>query len=138
MGFFDTIFGKKAPERGGAEQDKEKKGAEWIPLTSAGQLDEIAKESASTAVVIFKHSTRCGISGMAYRNFKNDWDTTVDGIKLYYLDLLAHREVSNAIASRFGVAHESPQLLLLKDGEVIHHTSHGNISAQQVIEVLGA
>ncbi|MBC9798143.1 bacillithiol system redox-active protein YtxJ [Sinomicrobium weinanense] len=136
MGFFDTIFGKKTPGRGGEEQDKRKKGPEWIPLTSEGQLDEIVQESASTAVIIFKHSTRCGISRMAYRNFESDWDTTVDGIKLYYLDLLAYRQVSNAVASRFGIAHESPQLLLLKDGKVVYHTSHGNITAQNVFQAL--
>lgn len=136
MGFFDTIFGKKTPERGGEKQGPLKEGPEWISLTSEEQLNEVERESASTAVIIFKHSTRCGISRMAYRNFESDWSTDEKEIKLYYLDLLAYRGVSDAVASRFGIPHESPQLLLLKDGKVIYDVSHGEISVQKVLQAL--
>ncbi|UGU16170.1 bacillithiol system redox-active protein YtxJ [Sinomicrobium kalidii] len=134
MGFFDSIFGKKAVAgEGGKETSKRE--LDWTPLTSEEQLEEIEQESREVPVIIFKHSTRCGISRMAYRNFESDMDAEKE-VRLYYLDLLAYRNISDAIASRFGIAHESPQLLLLKDGKVVYNASHGEIAAQKVLQAL--
>ena len=104
---------------------------EWNALTSISQLDDIIAESAEMPVLIFKHSTRCGISRMALRGFELDFKPD-DGMKPYYLDLLHFREVSDAIASRFGVVHQSPQILLVKDGQSIYDTSHGDIDAAKL------
>ncbi len=105
---------------------------DWIQLTNLEQLQEIKAASGYSA--IFKHSTRCSISMMARKRFEFDGSAIPEGTPLYFLDLIAHREVSNAIADLFQVHHESPQLLLIKDGECIYETSHGEISAEEMAE----
>jgi len=104
----------------------------WIQLTNLDQLQEIKAATGYSA--IFKHSTRCSISMMARKRFEFDWTAIPEGIPLYFLDLIAHREISNTIAEIFEVRHESPQLLLIKDGECIYETSHGEISAEELAE----
>ncbi len=108
---------------------------DWNALTEIKQLDAIVAESFSTPAVIFKHSTRCGISRMALRGFEVDFDPE-DGIKPYYLDLLHHRELSNAVAEQFRVWHQSPQILLIKNGICIFDTSHGDIDATRLANKL--
>lgn len=71
---------------------------------------------------------------MARKRFEIDWSAIPDGTPLYFLDLIAHREISNATAEIFQVHHESPQLLLIKNGECIYETSHGEISAEEMAE----
>lgn len=105
---------------------------DWIQLTTLGQLQEI--KAAQGYSVIFKHSTRCSISMMARKRFEIDWDAIPEGTPLYFLDLIAYREVSNAVAEQFQVYHESPQLLLIRDGQCIYETSHGEISAEELAE----
>lgn len=105
-------------------------GIDWKPLTEIKQLDEIAEESATVPVVIFKHSTTCGISRMALKNFERDYRVPGAAANLYLLDLLSYREISNEIANRFGVTHQSPQLLLIKGGKSVYDTSHGDIDAE--------
>ena len=95
-------------------------------------MEFLEEESRKMPVVIFKHSTRCGISRMVLNNFEKNYDLNEEDVKLYYLDLLAHREVSDAVASRYGIRHESPQLLILKDGEVADHASHHSIETEMV------
>lgn len=105
----------------------------WTDLNNLSQLDEIISESNNAPVAIFKHSTSCGISRMVKRNFEADIKAKSQVIsKIYYLDLLANRDISNAIADTFNVKHESPQLIILKDGIVTSHSSHSNISAQVI------
>ncbi|HEY1009435.1 MAG TPA: bacillithiol system redox-active protein YtxJ [Daejeonella sp.] len=104
----------------------------WIQLTTLEQLQEIKNAPGYSA--IFKHSTRCSISMMARKRFEIDRDAIPDGTPLYFIDLIAYREVSNATAEIFQVHHESPQLLLIKDGECIYETSHGEISAEEMAE----
>lgn len=101
----------------------------WHRLTSIEQLTTIAEESKLKAVAIFKHSTRCGISRMALRQFENNFTIPSDQLKLYYLDLLSFREVSNEVGITFHVLHESPQLIVIKNGNSVYHASHHNISA---------
>ena len=130
MGLFDKVFK--------SERDIVKKEIEEVPwhaLTESKQLEEIEQESKEQPVVIFKHSTRCGISRMVLNNFEKSYDLPKDReVKLYFLDLLANRDISNEVASRFGVRHESPQMIILKDGKVVHHASHHSIDLQNVKE----
>jgi|SRR5690606_2118509 len=123
MGILNSLFGKKsnAPK-------KEKRTAPWIPLTSVEQLGEIKTKSATRPQVIFKHSTTCGISRMVINRFNEGYDIPADNLDLYYLDLRSFRSVSNEVAAFFAVRHESPQLLVIKNGEVVIHKSHGGIS----------
>ncbi len=104
----------------------------WIPLTEEAQLETIKEESKTQAVVIFKHSTRCSISSMAKMRLERE--AAPEGIKFYYLDLIAYRPVSNKIAELFSVWHESPQVLLIKNGECIYDESHNGISMQEISE----
>jgi len=106
----------------------------WIHLTTKEQLDTI--RSAQGFNMIFKHSTRCSISLMAKRKFELDWDELPENSRVYFLDLLNHRDLSNHIAEMFQVHHESPQLLVIKDGECILDQSHSDISVDEVNEVL--
>ncbi|WP_442795496.1 bacillithiol system redox-active protein YtxJ [Pelobium manganitolerans] len=106
----------------------------WIQLDSLNQLQDIKAEKGYH--IIFKHSTRCSISMMAKKRVDMDLDELPEQVKPYFLDLLAHREISNQIAEVFSVHHESPQLLLIKDGECILDQSHGDISIDEVLEMV--
>lgn len=99
----------------------------WNKLTSESQLETIKAESTQQPVLIFKHSTRCSISAMALSRMERSWDDAA-GIKPYYLDLIANRSVSNQVASEFGIDHESPQILLIQNGECVYDASHMGIS----------
>lgn len=102
----------------------------WIALESEAQLAEIKTHSETS--LIFKHSTRCHISNMVLRYFEKEWDENSE-IKTYFLDLLAYPQVSRAVAESFQVHHESPQVLLIKNGECIFDESHNEISAQEIL-----
>jgi bacillithiol system protein YtxJ len=82
-------------------------------------------------VVIFKHSTRCSVSRFALKQFENEFDLE-DKVDAYFLDLLENRDISNAIATRFGVYHQSPQLLLIKEGKSVYDVSHSDIDAREL------
>ncbi|MFT5725128.1 MAG: bacillithiol system protein YtxJ [Bacteroidia bacterium] len=103
----------------------------WVDLTSISELDVVAKDSFNQPVVLFKHSTTCSISAMAKARLESNTDE--QSPKIYYLDLLSYRDVSNEIASKFKVRHESPQVLLLKDGTVHYHASHGGINMNELV-----
>lgn len=119
MGLFDKIF---------KTEKKEEKVLPWIPLNAIPQLNYIAEKSKTKTQVIFKHSTRCGISRMVINQFVEMYQFTEKDLDLYYLDLLNHREVSNEVGYKFQVMHESPQLLVIKNGVVVTHASHGAIN----------
>ena len=122
MSLFNSIFGN-------SEEKKETVSKlNWIPLQAIQQLDEIVKASNDKPVLVFKHSTRCSISRMALKQFEQDFDWH-DAITLYFLDLLAYREISNEIANRFGVVHQSPQILLIKNRKSVFDASHSDIDA---------
>ena len=107
---------------------------EWIQLETADQIDAIKQQQGYS--LIFKHSTRCSISMMAKRRFELDWENLPDDMPLYFLDLIKHRDLSNKVAQDFSVYHESPQLLLIKDGECVLDQSHGAISVDEAMSVL--
>ncbi|MFZ4435774.1 MAG: bacillithiol system redox-active protein YtxJ [Flavobacterium psychrophilum] len=123
MSLFSGLFG--------ANTTSESSKVPWIPLTSMEQLAELTEHSFVKPVFIFKHSTRCGISRSVLKQFENEYniDTEVDA---YYLDLLEYRPISSAIATQFSLEHQSPQLIVLKNGIVVHHASHSDIDALAV------
>jgi len=108
----------------------------WTNLREEKQLDEIVTLSESNPVFIFKHSTTCGISAQAKENLEIASKNTDKKFLFYYLDLLNFRPISNEIASRFGVHHQSPQLILLQNGKVIFTTSHHKIRTTSMDESL--
>ncbi len=106
----------------------------WIPLESAEKVDEIKMQQGYS--IIFKHSTRCAISLMAKRRLEMDKEHLPEDLKCYFLDLIKNREVSNYVAQDFQVHHESPQLLVIKNGECILDQSHSGISLEEALSVL--
>jgi len=124
MSIFNSIFGEPKPNSNSSNID-------WIPLEDLEQIEEIITLSEQKPVIIFKHSTRCIISRMALKNFENEYDLG-ENVTAYFLDLISFREVSNEIASRFNVVHQSPQLLLIVGGKSVYDVSHSAIDAQEL------
>jgi len=78
-------------------------------------------------VAVFKHSTRCSISRGVVKQFENSFDEDLSTLKIYYLDLLSFREISNEVGYQFQVLHQSPQLLVIKNEVAVTHASHYDI-----------
>ncbi len=110
------------------KKSKPVEGVSWNPLTSEDQIRDLIEESKEQPVLIYKHSTRCGISSMVLDRLERTWTSENNPIKPYILDLISFRSVSNAIAQQFQVYHESPQVILLKDGKAIYDASHMQVS----------
>lgn len=121
MGFLKSIFG-------GAGEAKEEKVLPWVALNDISQLEEVVKKSKSKTQVIFKHSTRCGISRMVLSQFVGSYAYNDQDVDLYYLDLLNYRTISDEVGYKFQVLHQSPQLLVIRNGVVVAHASHGAVN----------
>lgn len=122
MSIFKNLFG-------GSDEPKKEAQLPWVALTSLEQLSKIEDASRTKTQVIFKHSTRCGISRMVLKQFESDYNLTENNLDLYFLDLLNYRDISNEIATKFQIMHESPQLIIIKNGVVVVHESHGGINS---------
>ncbi|WMN05896.1 bacillithiol system redox-active protein YtxJ [Marivirga arenosa] len=110
----------------------------WERIDSIESLNNIVEESQDKAVMIFKHSTSCSISSMALNRLERSWsEDEMSNVKAYYLDLISYRDISNAIADKFGVMHQSPQILLIKNGECVYDDSHMGISYQNLKSSVG-
>lgn len=104
----------------------------WIHLTEEAQLKEITQKSSTKPQVIFKHSTRCSISGVALQRLQKG--AQPEDVDFYFLDLIAYRSLSNMVAQSFKVQHESPQVLIIKNGECVYDESHLSISMDDILE----
>lgn len=122
------FFGKKK------NKEKEEK-MSWRLIEQPADIEDIKKKSFEKPVIIFKHSTSCSISSAALSRFERKWDAEA-GADIHLLNLLQHRDISAQIADTFSVQHQSPQLLVIKNGESIYDESHFGISADLVKEVL--
>jgi len=129
MGVLNKIFGS-------SNSKKEEKVLPWIFLTSENQLEEITKKSFEKTQVIFKHSTRCSISSISMNKFVRNYTVPVEDADLYYLDLLNYRSVSDEIGYKFQVMHQSPQVLVIKNGEAIYDASHYAIQTDKILELI--
>lgn len=114
----------------------EKVSINWIPLTQMEQLNEIRDVSDESVTVIFKHSTRCSISSTALHRLERGWKAELSPIRMYFLDLIAYRNLSNEIANTFGVVHESPQMIVIKKGKVVSSTSHNSIRSEDLLQFI--
>jgi bacillithiol system protein YtxJ len=109
----------------------------WNQLSDISQLETIKEESFKQPVLILKHSTTCSISGTALNRLERNWkQEKVGDLKPYYLDLLRNRNISNEIASIFDIEHQSPQVLLIKDGVCIYSATHFDISFAELEEIV--
>ena|SRR5215204_7264962 len=108
----------------------------WIHLNDEEQLKQIITKSQQRPQVIFKHSTRCSISSVALQRLqKAEQPSDID---FYFLDLIAHRDISSRVAQVFGVNHESPQVLMIKDGQCVFDESHLGIHMDDILEQANA
>lgn len=129
MSLFDNIFKSAVKEENSLKIN-------WIVLTEKEQLEEIIKNSIAKPVLIFKHSSRCGISRMVLKNFEREFDLDKTKMDLYFLDLLSYRALSQDISIKFKVVHQSPQVLVIKNGAIIYQDSHDYISLDKIKEIL--
>ena len=120
MGIWDKILGSGKSEENNA--------VSWIALQGRDQLRQIALLSGKKPQLIYKHSSSCGISGMVLNRLEGMLQGDGIGADCYFLDVRRQREISDAIAAQYGVRHESPQLLIIKNGDVIASASHGAIT----------
>ena len=128
MSFFNTVFGT-------SDEKNPHSKVVWRLLTDLGHVNEIIDLSTEKPVVIFKHSTRCSISRMALKQFENEFDLN-EKVVSFLLDLIEYRNISNEIASRFGVQHQSPQIILISDGKAVYNASHESIEAAKLVKHL--
>lgn len=106
----------------------------WISLTVQEQLQQIINDSLQRPQLVYKHSSRCGISSMVLRRLERE--SPPDTLDYYFVDVIRNRDVSNKIAEQFNVYHESPQILLIKNGECVYDESHYAISMEDVLQQL--
>lgn len=130
MGLFDLF------KRNETASTEKKSRIPWIPLISAEQLDTLISKSGKRPQLIFKNSTTCGISSMALRSFEAQYDLNSEQADLYMFHIQHNRPLSNEIAQRFQVRHESPQLLIIKNGSVVKDASHGAIAEVSIEKYL--
>lgn len=131
MGLMDKFF---KSQRDIAKD--EIKGIQWENLESVDQLHNLIKNSNKKTKVIFKHSTRCGISRMALNSFERNYESIDQEVTYYLLDLLSYRDVSNAISQELNVQHQSPQVIVLSEEKVIHTESHHGIDIKKIQQLI--
>nr|WP_315028306.1 bacillithiol system redox-active protein YtxJ [uncultured Chryseobacterium sp.] len=125
MSFFDKIFGGKneAPDQKSF----------WKKIESEEDLAKAIENSYNHKIAVFKHSTSCFISRTVLKNFEKEVENSDKPLELYYLDLLAHRPISNKISADLEIRHESPQLIVIENGKPVNSASHQDISLSQII-----
>ena len=128
MGFLDKLFGGSAPE----EKNENKVEVKFYTLDDIKLLDEVDEISHTKPVVLFKHSTRCSISRFALKRFDAEFNYPEDKIDWYLLDLLNHRDISNEIAQRYNVQHQSPQIIVVRKGKAVFSSTHDGIDAHDL------
>lgn len=122
MSFFKRLFSSSQPTNS--------QNFDWISLDDLQQLEDVLSRSYEKIVVIFKHSTLCNISKFVLNRFEKEFNYPKEQIETFYLDLLSFRDISNEITRKFEVEHQSPQILVIKNGKVIYSTSHESIDAK--------
>ncbi len=101
-------------------------------LTTAKQAQEAVAASGSSPVFIYKHSTQCGISSRAIKEFQDFMDGEAPGFGYYRVDVIEARAASDEIESLALVRHESPQVLLFWGSGCVWHASHGRITKSEL------
>ena len=106
----------------------------WNKLTEPSQLEEIVALSFEKPVLIFKHSTRCSISSMSLDRILRNWkEEDLERLVPFYLDLISYRSLSDQVEDKFGVPHESPQVILIREGKAVYDSSHFGISYPEIM-----
>lgn len=130
MNFLKNFFKETSSEK----SESSKEDVKYFQLDKMEQFDEIDEISKTKPVVLFKHSTRCSISRMALKQFDAEFNYPEEKIDWYLLDLLHHRDLSNEIAHRYNVVHQSPQIVVIRNGKAVFNASHDSIAAENLIQ----
>ncbi|MFT5833742.1 MAG: bacillithiol system protein YtxJ [Cognaticolwellia sp.] len=109
---------------------------DWKLLDTEDGLNDLKTKSETKPQVIFKHSTRCSISSMAKRRLERNWNINESQVDIHYLDLISYRSISGKVADDFGVTHQSPQILIIKNGQAVFNTSHNDIDVETIAQNL--
>lgn len=110
---------------------------DWTDIIDVSQLDSIEEESKSVPVLIFKYSTRCNLSTFMLKKFEKKFDYEGGSVKPYFLDIRAFRNISDEIAIRYGIAHQSPQIILIKGNRATYYANHEHIKFEDFKERVG-
>jgi bacillithiol system protein YtxJ len=102
----------------------------FVRITDTKAFEELLSRSKEGPVVIFKHSTTCPISARAYHQMER-FEGEVD-----LVEIQKARELSREIQDRTGVEHETPQVIVLRNGQVVWNASHWKIKAETVAEAV--
>ncbi|MBT8320304.1 MAG: bacillithiol system redox-active protein YtxJ [Eudoraea sp.] len=127
MGIWDSVFGSTKEENSN-RRDR----VNWTNLTESGELKALIEASYRQPQLIFKHSMTCGVSGMTKRRFEAGAGSFTDHFTFHLLVVQKSRELSTQIAVQFRVRHESPQLLVIKEGALLAHASHWQIDSLEL------
>lgn len=106
----------------------------WTDLTDVDQIAEIDSLSHNEPQWIYKHSTRCIISKMALKKIESS--NRLSDFRGYFLDIFRHRNISNQIQDHYKIRHESPQILVIKNGACIFTESHTSIDPGELADLL--
>lgn len=117
-------------------KSENKSGINWNKLETISELEMAIEKSFEIPVLLFKHSIRCSISSMALYRTESGWDLPQEKVMPFYLDLISHRDVSNAITEKLNVFHASPQIILVKNGKAVLDASHNEIRVELIKEAL--
>lgn len=119
----------------GTFSSSQKKLFPWIHITSEEQLVEAFQQAINKPALFFKHSTRCSISSMALSKFEQNAEQLNEICELYFIDLLEFRQVSNKLEEISNVMHQSPQVIVVKNNEVIYSATHSSIDVKEIAEL---
>lgn len=106
----------------------------WQKLESEEEFNRLV-EDQTNSFAIFKHSSRCGVSSWVKRSFQGDWKSEYSQVNIYEVDVIRNRAISQLIAKNLNIHHESPQLIVVENGEVVHSESHNNIEAKSLATI---
>lgn len=127
MGLFDSFFGAA----GSSEE------VHWNYLTASEDIEDVFKSSNTTPQIILKHSNSCGTSYFAKKNVESITEQERKGAPIHLIDVVRSRQVSNYLADKVSIRHESPQIFVIQDGKVIWSASHGGVNARNIVQALG-
>lgn len=124
MGLFDTV--KEAFS--GETSDV------WQKISQTSHVDSIIESSSERPQLIYKHSHRCSVCFVAKGDLEQSSEEILDHADMHFVNVVHHREASDYIASELDIRHESPQVILVDQGDVVWHASHGSIEAEKMLD----
>ncbi|RNC85950.1 MAG: bacillithiol system redox-active protein YtxJ [Balneola sp.] len=127
MGLFDSFFGA------GSSSDQ----VQWNYLTATEQVEDVFKDSNSAPQIILKHSNSCGTSYFAKKNVESISEEERKGAPIHLIDVIRSRPISIYLGDKVSIRHESPQVFVIKNGEVIWSASHGGVNTRNILQALG-